>query len=720
MWLKTFLVLFLLMISSITWSGDEIRIGVLSHRGDEATLRTWSPMADYLTRSIPDKTFRIIPLRFDEIDPAIRDNQIDFLLVNPGIYVAMEARHRISRIATLNKLVLGSAYNVFGGVIFTLRGRQDINKLSDLKGNSFMAVDQISLGGFQMAWRELKAAGINPHKDLKSLHFGGIHDEVVNAVRGGLVDVGTVRTGILESMVAAGKIQIEDFKIINQQTTDGFPALHSTRLYPEWPISKLQQTPNTLARQVAIALLKMNEARSAISESIETWGQYDGWTIPLEYRPVHEVLQELKLPPYERLGQFTLTDAINKYWYWLVTSLVFLLVMMFMTTWVSRLNRALRKSKQRLENQYSLILDSVADGIYGVDLEGNSTFVNEAMEKITGWKAENVIGSNQHEVLHHTRKDGSPHPAKECPVYQTFQDDKPRFIEEDLFWKADGTAFPVEYTSTPLKDEGHKTIGSVVVFRDISERKKAEKQARQYQKELAHVARLSTMGEMASGMAHELNQPLTAIAANADACIRLLELKDNRTDLLMDTLDTIGTQARRAGGIIQQLRQFVRKEEAEYSFVDLNELIKEVIILVRHDLDLVPIRLITHLDPEMPKIQVQPIQIDQVILNLVRNAIEAMTGSDNSEKILMIETSQTDDHMLMVSVTDTGPGIAPKVLDQLFTPFITTKQQGMGLGLSISEGIILAHDGKLSVKNKVKPETGAVFSFTIPLQERSK
>lgn len=705
-----FLTILLLIFSSLAWSGEVIEIGILSHRGDAATLKTWLPMADYLTQSIDDREFRIVPLDFDEIDPAVKNRDIDFLLVNPGIYVTMEVRHRISRIATLNKIVSGGPYNVFGGVIFTRHDRDDIQQLADLRNKSLMAVDQISLGGFQMAWGELTRVGIDPNKDLKELQFGGIHDEVVNAVRNGLVDVGTVRTGILESMVAAGEIQIEDFKIINQQLHDHFPGLHSTRLYPEWPFSKLQRTSNALAQQVAIALLRMNEADH---EFIEQWGEYDGWTIPLEYQPVHDLLQGLRLPPYDNLGQFTLSDAINKYWYWLVTTLIFLLVLIFMTAWVSRLNRALEKSKQCLENQYALILDSVADGIYGVDLEGNSTFVNRAMEKLTGWRAENIIGRNQHEVLHHTKKDGSPHLPSECPVYLTFADDKPRFIKEDLFWRPDGTAFPVEYSSTPLRDEGHKTIGSVVVFRDISERKKSEEQVRQYQTELAHVARLNTMGEMASGMAHELNQPLTAIAANADACIRLLESNEAHKDLLLDTLDSIGGQARRAGGIIQQLRQFVRKGQADRSLVDLNGLIEEVMILFRYDLDMVPIRLVTDLDPTIPEVLVQPIQIDQVILNLVRNAIEAMSTVDGHEKVLTVQTSKTDNEMLRVSVSDTGPGIDPDVVDQLFTPFITTKSQGMGLGLSISEGIISAHDGGMQVQKN--HGTGAIFSFTLPI-----
>jgi two-component system sensor histidine kinase TtrS len=355
----------------------------------------------------------------------------------------------------------------------------------------------------------------------------------------------------------------------------------------------------------------------------------------------------------------------------------------------------------------------VADGIYGVDLEGNATFFNKAAEAITGWQAEDLIGQNQHEKLHHTRLDGSPHPPQECPVYQTFRDGKSRYVREDLFWRKDGSSFPVEYSSTPLRDEKGRIVGSVVVFRDISARKQAEEAARRHQAELAHVARLSTMGEMASGMAHELNQPLTAIATNADACIRLLESNPQARDRIIDALETIGAQARRAGGIIQQLRQFVRKEEPEPTPVDLNRLIEEVLALVQPELDRAGITVVRELDPQLAEVPAQRIQIDQVLLNLILNAIEAMSAETVSERRLILRTANAGDNAVVVSVEDTGPGLAPQIREKLFTPFVTSKPQGMGLGLSISQGIIQAHKGNLYYEEGAQ---GALFRFTLPLQ----
>ncbi|MEJ2621993.1 MAG: PhnD/SsuA/transferrin family substrate-binding protein, partial [Candidatus Thiodiazotropha sp.] len=516
-WIVAGLLMLQLAMPSLLYA-DMVRIGVLSHRGDQATLRMWGPTAEYLHSHIPAHDFTIRPLKFDDVNSAVAAGEVDFVLVNPGIYVNLEVKYRVSRIATLYNRRNDVPYKIFGGVIFTRKDHAEIKTLEDLRGHTMMAVYDTSLGGFQMAMREMIEHGINPYTDLKSLRWGGIHDHVVMAVLDGDVDVGTVRTDILERMASVGTIELEDFRIINPQQVEEFPFALSTRLYPEWPFSKVSHTPDTLAQQVAVALLNMpHDHHAALA------GNYAGWTIPLDYQPVHDLFMTLKLPPYQYLGKITLADAISRYRSWLLGGLLVLLFMVVMTLKVMRLNQELKKAKERLELQHELILDSVADGIYGVDMSGRSTFFNQAAVRITGWQAEDVIGQNQHELLHHSHRDGSPHRPVDCPVYQTFQDDQTRYISDDVFWRKDSSSFPVEYSSTPIKDEGGKTIGSVVVFRDITMRKRAEEEARQHQIELARAGRLSTLGEMASGIAHELNQPLTAISTNAQASMRILE-----------------------------------------------------------------------------------------------------------------------------------------------------------------------------------------------------
>jgi len=229
----------------------------------------------------------------------------------------MEVRYRVSRIVTLNKVAEGKLLNKFGGVVFTLKGRNDINQFNDLIDKKFLAVDKTSLGGFQMVWRELLHFNINPIDDFSKLDFAGTHDKVVMAVKYGEYDAGTVRTGILEKMAKEQRIDLDNFKIISPVRDSDFPLMHSTRLYPEWPFSKLQHTSKQLAQQVAIALLNMPDDHLAISAV-----DYAGWTVPLDYQEVDELFKELHLPPYKQ-ARFTLTDAIKKYWLWLILLLVY-------------------------------------------------------------------------------------------------------------------------------------------------------------------------------------------------------------------------------------------------------------------------------------------------------------------------------------------------------------------------------------------------------------
>ncbi|MFO7593164.1 MAG: PhnD/SsuA/transferrin family substrate-binding protein [Pseudomonadota bacterium] len=687
---RQLIALLLLLYFPLAQASQPIAIGVLSHRGDEATLSHWSGTADYLTEVLPDYRFSIVPLDFEQVSPAVEEGEVDFILVNPAIYVDLEVRYRVSRIATMRNRWGEDAYNTFGGVIFARAERYDLNTLSDLRGGTLLAVNESSLGGYMMALREFKAADIEPFRELRRISFAGTHDKVVMAVRNGRVDAGTVRTDILERMADEGRINLNEFRIINEQTGEGFPLLRSTRLYPEWPFSKVRHTSNLLARRVSVALAEMPGNHPAALR-----GNYAGWTIPLDYQPVHDLLQELLLPPYQYARQFTLLDVWQRYWAWLFSGLILLLIMGGMTAWVMRLNRELSHAKQRLEQRHALILDSVADGIYGVDTQGNSTFVNRAMEEITGWKANELIGKNQHNLLHHTRADGSPYSGRECPVYHTFRDETPRYVDEDIFWRKDGSSIPVEYSSTPIRDDHGRVSGAVVVFRDITERKKAEDEARQHQMELAHVSRLSTMGEMASGIAHELNQPLSAISNYTHGSIRMLKSgREGIRQELIDVMERVASQAERAGEIIRQLRRFIRKEEPERKGVDINQLIHELVTFLRPELQKAHIDLQLQLDWELPLLWGHDIQLEQVLLNLTRNAIEAMLEVPRASRRLLIRTSVRQGEV-EVLVADSGQGIDEKMRESIFEPFVTTKAQGMGLGLSISRAIVEGHGGSL-------------------------
>ncbi|MBU4414833.1 MAG: PhnD/SsuA/transferrin family substrate-binding protein, partial [Proteobacteria bacterium] len=345
-----FVLLSLILLKCNICFGDNglVKIGVLAKRGTERCLDKWSPTADYLTDNIPGMTFEIVPLDHKQIYTSVENGEIDFVLANSSIYVELEYKCEINPIATLINRCLSDYcyYSKYWGVIFCKKSRADMRHLRDLKNKTFMAVEESSLGGWRMAWRELKDCGINPYKDFKVICFGGTHDAVIYAVRDEEVDAGTVRADTFERMCTEGKIDINDFYIFHQHAgiEEDLPFPHSTRGYPEWPFAKLKHTSDELAKKVAIALLQMPEhSLPAIAADC------GGWTIPLNYQPVHECLKELKVGPYKDLGKITLSDVFRKYWYWiLITGITFLLMAGFIII-ILKLNRNIKTSHVELE-----------------------------------------------------------------------------------------------------------------------------------------------------------------------------------------------------------------------------------------------------------------------------------------------------------------------------------------------------------------------------------
>ena len=348
-----FLFLFQLMVFCVYSMGNQIKIGVLALRGAEESIKRWTPTAEYLSRQIPEYKFVIIPLDFEQIFEAAKNSKVDFILENPSIYVELEYLYGIDRIATLNVLSQGKGTNQFGGIIFSSKNRKDINNLNDLKNKSFMGVDETSLGGWRMALREFKDLSIDPYSDFESVQFGNTHDKVVYAVQKGKVDAGTVRTGILERINKEGRIDIKDFKILNQKHPDNFSLLICTRLYPEWPFARVKHTSAQLAQQVSIALLKM----PADSEAAKV-ARIAGWTIPNNYQPVHDCLKELRVSPYEDLGKITLANLIQQYWEWILAGIIVVIILAAVAIYVIRLNRRLNISTIELEEKSSQLSDS--------------------------------------------------------------------------------------------------------------------------------------------------------------------------------------------------------------------------------------------------------------------------------------------------------------------------------------------------------------------------
>ncbi len=493
-----------------------------------------------------------------------------------------------------------------------------------------------------------------------------------------------------------------------------------------------------------------------------------------------------------------------------------------------------------LLKHHALILEASGDGIYGLDCNGHTVFANPAAERMTGYTAQEMVGISSHALIHHTHADGSDFPRTDCRIYAAFKDGKVHRVSDEIFWRKDGTSFPVEYISTPIFDEG-ELVGAVVSFRDITERQKteaalleseeryrkivaathdimflmsaedgslldfddeacemlnysreellqktafdlhahelsahaelmdklqslgrvrteklsclasngeaipvrisasiiqlkgqdcilamvqdlsetveAEKQARKLQTDLHHVSRLSAMGEMASGMAHELNQPLTAVMNYLQAC-QMIYQSDNEEQRakVPDYMSKAADQAERAGKIIAGLRTFVEKGDASRTLEDLNEIVEEASALLFTKAANDDTKLSFDLVADLPKICVDKIQIQQVIFNLVRNAMEALAETKKAE--ILICTSILEEGKIKVWVKDNGPGVEPDIQEKLFDAFTTSKADGMGVGLSICKSIVEDHGG--TIRADRNEDAGMTFSFSIAAEQEER
>lgn len=336
----------LLVMVQTTQAADRlVRIGVLAHRGKEEAIRVWTPTAHYLSSEIPGHAFVIVPLTNDDIGPAVEYRDVEFVLTNPGSYAELEFLYGITRIATLKSRTPHGGLSRFGAVIFTRADRRDIRTLADLRGKRFMAVHPNAFGGWWLAWRELKRQGIDPARDLGALVFSGFpQDQIVFAVRDGRVDAGTVRTGLLESLALEGKISLRDFHVLNLRTVENFPYALSTELYPDWAFAVVRHTPDDLAQQVAIALLKMRPDHPAAQAA-----DYHEWTVPLDYHNVHQLMMELGVGPYRHYGRPDYRELARRYWGWLAGAALLLLGLAAAYGYTLRMNRRLRAIRRELE-----------------------------------------------------------------------------------------------------------------------------------------------------------------------------------------------------------------------------------------------------------------------------------------------------------------------------------------------------------------------------------
>ena len=387
---------------------------------------------------------------------------------------------------------------------------------------------------------------------------------------------------------------------------------------------------------------------------------------------------------------------------------------------IHRLEQALSARNRQLEADKARILESMNEGIFGLDSQGQITFANSAAASMTGWTMENLNNANLIALMLGEAGNGarSQHLA---PIQVALNKGVSKSVDDATFWHKDGSPFPVNYSCTPIMEDGRPN-GAVVVFRDITEKKKnhlalqkALDELEQQKEKLTHVSRLSTMGEMAAGFAHEVNQPLTAISNYAQVAKRMMSRQEIVDEGVYEAMDKINVQARRAGEIISRIRSFVKKPDHVLGRVDPTKLVADTVKLAEVDARNNSMEIHVDVPVNLPPVKVDPVQIQQVALNLIRNGMEAMTDMDTRNIGVWVKAEKKDEQFVKISVIDRGYGLAEDAEEKLFTPFYTTKPDGMGIGLSVCHSIIQSHGGRMSFQRH--PEGGTIFEFTMPVAD---
>lgn len=572
------------LITSLALAGEDVRIGVLAWQGMEEADIHWSSLAHSLEENLLGKRIVLKNFNLDGMATALNAGQLDFVVTNPGHYVALEAKSGISRIATQVAEASYDPGHVVGSAAVVLDRRKDLQSLADLKGKTLAAVSADAFGGYQLIWVELHRLGIDPERGgINPLFTDFPMAQVVDAVRSGRADAGVLRACLLESLERDGVLPAGELRVLSPRQSASTCRV-SSRLYPGWAFAAASGTPAVLSRDVLFALLSLKA---------DTNGE--SWSVPADYHPVHELLQELQIGPYAFLRETRWDSLLRFYWPWVL----------------------------------GLILILMAWGGYTLHVE--------------------------YIVQRRTRE----------------------------------------------------------LTQALDEQRSLEVRVRSGQQQMDHLSRLSILGELSGTLAHELNQPLAAIGNYARSLLRRQDRGQLSPEALRQAAEEIAEESDRAAGILGGIRAFAKKRSRVREDCDIASLVRETAGLMRGMLAGAPELVLNDmLDDAGQRVDVDPLQIQQVLLNLLKNAWDAQLAAGTTQPIVVSLTREAE--RCAVEVRDHGIGLAPEVWPRLFEAFFTTKPDGLGLGLSICKTIIEAHGGELQAR-AADTGSGMVFCFSLPL-----
>ena len=685
---------------------DEIRLGIFTDRAKELSQARWAPLEVAINRAIPGHNFVINVFTLEELERAVSNRQVDFVLTSGSHYILLSKRSGLSvPLATLVSIQNGETRYDYGGVIFTRAEQSDINVLEDIRGKSVAYNSPNSFDSYLTQAFELREAGLNMQNDIRPILTGGAQDNIVKAVLSGHADVGFIRSGLLEDMAEEGSIRLSQAKVIHLQNLPGYPDQVSTRLYPEWVFAALPHSNRAIERELTTFLLTL-DSDPRLTKSIDI----KGFDLPATYTSIEDVMREMRVPPFEMTPEFTVRDIWQRYTAAVVISLVAGIIILLMMFWLMLSLRRLSVEQKALFNErkrMGTILDTVGDPIFVKDNDHKFVIANRSFYDMLSLDENAVTGKTLAENL------------PECEMQHFLKVDRhvldsgiPDLREEPLT-VGDFTRTVLTRKARFVENSGERfLVGSI---HDLTERRQAEQALTESMHKLEEKELAKTRFLAAAG--HDLRQPLAA----ANLFIDALRFTDPTADQnkIIQRLDQAMTNF---NGLLDALLNVSRLDSGvvkpEYTSINLSEVfnwLEQNFIPMASEKKL---GFKLHLPMKETLFVFSDIDLlKSVLMNLVSNAIKY-----TSNGAILISARRRGGDVLF-QVWDTGMGMEAKNIEHIFDEFyqINNPQRdrtsGLGLGLAIAKRALMLLGGKVACRSR--PGRGTVFEFRLPLGSTS-
>ncbi len=700
------IVVLLLGLFSSALHAETLRLGVLSFRPLAETVVRWQPLADYLGQQLNGRNVELIAANYEELESKIQAGALDFVLTNPAHYVMHRNQSGFSGpLATLLVEEHGYLLSQFGGVVLTLAEYRHINSLNDVPGRRIAAVSRGSLGGYQAQAMALLEEGAPLPNQADLLFTGMPHDRVIDALLTGEVEVGFVRSGVLESLLADGRLAPGQLRVLGSAQGQRYPLALSTELYPEWPLLVLPHVDAELSRLVAAALLLFEpDDQLAAAMGIR------GFAVPADYSTVEALARSLRLPPFDQPPSFTWRDVWDKHRYWLVALLVCTGLLLLSTvlllfyyrralvagTQTRQLNRALGESEALLRQ----ITETIREVVW-VRSPEQMLYINPAYEQVWGRTTESLYANPDSFI-------DSAHPDDRERIRQALMDDgvgKQPFDEVYRIVRPNGEVRWLHARSYPVVDDQGRVLRNAGTAVDISDMKGIEEELARSNADLEQFAYV---------VSHDLRQPLRMVNSYVQMLQRRLEgqLDGDTRQMMQFAIDGAARMDQMLLALLDYSR--VGRKGQPIAELESQAVQDEALHFLQPLLEEAGAKL--EIEGEWPALMASRDEMTRLLQNLIGNALKYRLAE--RPLVVQLRGERRGEHW-RCCIVDNGIGIPPEQIPRLFQIFqrLHSREQyeGNGIGLALCRRIVERHGGSIWVESAGEGQ-GSCFCFELPLQ----